>query len=116
MLIALVWMGVASATTLQSPTSSQEEVCPTISVSCGDAKPEETTPITFSASVKGGKPTGQLSYCWTVARGTIKSGQGTAVIEVEAKGQDRQALTGVVNIGGFDPKCAHTASCSTPIP
>ena len=116
MLIALIWMGVASATALQDPTSGQEADCPRISVSCGDAQPDETIPITFSASVIGGKPIREVSYCWTVVGGTIKRGQGTSVIEVEARGRDRQGLTAAVNIGGFDPKCAHTASCSTPIP
>ena len=114
-LIALVCVGVASPSTLQGPTSSQAD-CPHISVSCGDARPEETQPITFSAIITGGKPSGEVSYCWTVAGGTIKSGQGTAIIEVEATGRDRQGLTAAVDIGGFDPHCAHTASCSTPIP
>ncbi len=115
-LITLVWMGVASASALQGLTPGQGADCPRISVSCGDARPEETTPITFSASVTGGKPTREVSYCWTVVGGTIKRGQGTAVIEVEARGRDRQGVTAAVNIGGFDPQCAHTASCSTPVP
>ena len=116
MLVALAWMAVASGTALQGPISGQEADCPRISVSCGDAQPDETIPITFKASVIGGKPIREVSYCWTVVGGTIKRRQGTAVIEVEAKGRDRQGLTAAVNIGGFDPKCAHTASCSTPIP
>jgi hypothetical protein len=114
--MALVWMCIASATALQGPTSGQDADCPRISVSCGEARPDETIPITFSAGVTGGRPIREVSYCWTVSGGTIKRGQGTAVIEVEARGRDRQGLTAAVNIGGFDPKCAHAASCSTPIP
>ena len=116
MLIGLVWIGVASATTLQGPTPAEEGDCPRISVSCADAHPDETAPITFKANVTGGKRTRQISYCWKVSAGTIKSGQGTAVIEVEASGRDRQGLNAVVNIGGFDAKCARNASCSTPLP
>ena len=116
MLIALIWMGMASAIAHQSPTPGQEADCPTISVSCGEAHRDETIPITFNASVIGAKPIREVSYCWTVSAGTIKRGQGTAVIEVEARGRDRQGLTATVSIGGFDPKCAHTASCSTPLP
>jgi len=110
MFIALIWIGVASATALQGPTPGQEADCPTISVSCGEAQPDETIPITFNASVVGGKSIREVSYCWTVVGRTIKRGQGTAGIEVEARGRDRQGLTATVNISGFDPKCAHTAS------
>ena len=116
MLIGLVWIGIASATALQGPTTTPEGDCPRISVSCGDAHSGESTPITFRASVTGGKPTRQISYCWTVSAGTIKSGQGTPVIEVEASGRDRQGLNAVINIGGFDSKCASNASCATPLP
>jgi len=115
MLIAVIWLGVACASALQGTTPGQESDCPSISVSC-DAEPDETLPITFNANVIGGKPFREVSYAWTVVGGTIKKGQGTAVIEVEAKGRDRQALTATVDIAGFDPKCAHVASCSTPIP
>lgn len=116
MLVVLVWIGVGSATAIEGPIPSQGADCPKISVICGEPQPDETIPLTFSASVIGGKPTREVTYCWTVVRGAIKRGQGTKVLEVEAKGRDRQALTALVNIGGFDPKCAHTASCSTAIP
>ena len=116
LLIALLWIGIASTFALQAFTDNQGSDCPRISVTCPDPGHEENTPIRFSASVTGGKPTRELSYCWTVSRGTINKGQGTAVIEVEATGADREGLTATVDIGGFDPKCAHTASCSTAIP
>ena len=81
-----------------------------------ERSPSRNTPIRFSASVTGGKPTRELSYCWTVSKGTIIKGQGTAVIEVETRGKDREGLTATVDIGGLDPNCAHIVSCSSAIP
>jgi len=97
-------------------TENQIQDCPRISVTCPDAGRGGNTPIRFSASVTGGKPMSELSYGWSVSKGTISQGQGTAVIEVEATGMDREGLTATVEIGGFDPLCARVASCSMAIP
>ncbi len=112
-LIFLLLISVATVYALKALTQDQGQDCPRISVTCLDAGPGENAPIRFNASVTGGQPTSEVSYCWTITRGTIKKGQGTAEIEIEAKGADRKGLTATVDIGGFDPKCGHTASCST---
>ena len=115
-LFALLWIGIIPAFALHAFSDNQAPDCPRVSVTCPDAVRPENTPIRFSASVTGGKPTRELSYCWTVSKGTIIKGQGTAVIEVEAKGKDREGLTATVDIGGLDPSCAHIVSCSSAIP
>ena len=64
----------------------------------------------------GGKPRFEVSYNWSVSRGTISFGQGTAVIEVEVTGVDLEGLTASVEINGFEPNCNRVASCSMAIP
>jgi hypothetical protein len=104
-------------TVLQLPVKqNQIPDCPRITVSCPDASPGENKPIRFKASVTGGKPRSEISYNWSVSKGTISFGQGTAVIEVEVKGMDREGLTATVELGGVDPNCNRAASCAWAIP
>jgi hypothetical protein len=62
-----------------------------------------------------GTPVVSETYNWTVSAGTITSGQGTSSITVDTKGLGGQTITATVEIGGLDPTCTKTASCSTPI-
>jgi hypothetical protein len=102
---------------LQQPVKqNQIPDCPRITVTCPDASPGENKPIRFKARVIGGKPVSEISYNWSVSKGTISFGQGTAVIEVEVTGMDREGLTATVEIGGVDPKCNRAFSCAWAIP
>lgn len=110
-LILLFCLGCYSAAVPQTLLGIQAPDCPTISVTCpADSNPGE--PVRFTALVKGGKNIGRLSYRWTVVGGTIKSGQGTNTIEIGSSSLGAGGLTGTVDRGGFDSKCAHSASCS----
>jgi hypothetical protein len=85
--------------------------CPTVSVSC-PSEVEAGQPITFTASVTGeGAPT--PTFNWSVSAGTISSGQGTSTITVDTAGTAGQSVTATVTIGGVDPSCNATASCTT---
>jgi hypothetical protein len=86
--------------------------CPTISVSCTDTV-DQGQPITFTASVVGGA--GSPTYNWSVSAGTISSGQGTSSITVDTAGLGGQTVTATVEVGGIDPACARTASCTTSV-
>ncbi len=86
--------------------------CPTISVSCPADVPQDS-PITFTASVVGEAPS--VTYNWSVSAGTITSGQGTSSIQVDTTGLGGQTVTATVEVGGLDPACARTASCSTQV-
>ncbi len=102
---------------LQLPVKqNQIQDCPRISVTCPDASRGGNTPIRFKASVIGGKPSSEVSYNWSVSKGTISQGQGTAVIGVDVTGVDLEGLTATVEIGGVDPNCKRVASCSLAIP
>jgi hypothetical protein len=89
-------------------------VCPTVSVTCSDAV-DEGQPATFTARFDQGTPTVSETYNWTVSAGTITSGQGTNSITVDTKGLGSQSVTATVEIGGVDPTCNRTASCTTPV-
>jgi hypothetical protein len=79
-------------------------------VSC-PSEVEAAQPITFTASVAGeGAPS--PTYNWSVSAGTISSGQGTSTITVDTTGV-AQSVTATVTIGGVDPSCNATASCTT---
>ena len=85
--------------------------CPTVSVSCPDTAPVDQ-PITFTANVSGGP--GTQTYNWSVSTGTIASGQGTSSITVTGAPAGG-SVTATVELGGLDPNCARTASCTTQI-
>jgi len=82
--------------------------CPTASVSCPSAVSSKQ-PIVFEASVSGGhSPT----YTWSITAGKIISGQGTSKITVDASNLVGQSLTATVTVGGLNPGCRDTASCT----
>jgi len=84
--------------------------CPTVNVSC-PSEVDAGQPITFTASVTGeGAPT--PTFNWSVSAGTISSGQGTSTITVDTTGVG-QSVTATVTVGGVDPSCNATSSCTT---
>jgi len=86
--------------------------CPTVSVSCPDSV-EFNQPITFTASVSGGPEGFTPTYNWSVSAGTISGGQGTSTITVDTAGLGGQPVTATVSLGGADPSCSTTNSCTT---
>ncbi|HZN00248.1 MAG TPA: hypothetical protein VFB70_12680 [Pyrinomonadaceae bacterium] len=88
--------------------------CPTVSVSC-PTDVEADQPITFTASVTGGPEGATWTYNWSVSAGTISSGQGTSTITVDTNGVSASSVTATVNIGGAEPSCNNSASCTTAI-
>jgi hypothetical protein len=89
-------------------------VCPTVNVTC-PSDVSEGGSITFTANFTQGTPQVTPTYNWTVSAGTITSGQGTSTITVDTKGLGGQTVTATVEVGGVDPSCGRTASCSTPV-
>ncbi len=88
--------------------------CPTVSVSC-PSDVDQGSPITFTSSVSGGPPNATATYNWSVSAGTISGGQGTSSITVDTAGTGGQSITATVELGGFDPACSRTASCTTSV-
>jgi hypothetical protein len=82
--------------------------CPTVSVTC-PSDVDLGAPITFNASAGDGT----VTYNWSVSAGTISGGQGTSSITVDTTGLGGQTVTATVEIGGLDPSCSRTASCTT---
>jgi hypothetical protein len=69
--------------------------------------------ITFTADVS--PAVSGATYSWSVSAGTISGGQGTNSITVSTAGLGGQTVTATVDVGGLDPSCTHTASCSTQV-
>jgi len=86
--------------------------CATISVSCPE-EVEDGDPVSFSAYVQLGTPVTPLTYTWTVTGGRIVEGQGTDTIKTDSKGLRGKSITATVELGGIDPSCNRSASCTT---
>jgi hypothetical protein len=86
--------------------------CPTVNVSCPDSV-KVGSPIAVSASV--GSTNASVTYNWSVSAGTISGGQGTSSITVDTAGLGGQTVTATLELGGLDPSCTRTASCSTSV-
>jgi hypothetical protein len=72
---------------------------------------EQGSPATFTAEAISGN----VTYNWSVSAGTITGGQGTASITVDTANLGGQTVTATVEVGGLDPACGRTASCSTAV-
>lgn len=101
----------SSATVTVAECTNCRPPCPTVSVSC-PSQVDPGQPITFTASVSSDA---NVTYNWSVSAGTISSGQGTSTISVDTTGLGGQSVTATLEIGGVDPACARTASCTTAI-
>jgi hypothetical protein len=97
--------------TIANCSDCQPPPCPTVSVSCSDSV-AVGAPITFTANFSG---SGNVTYNWSVSAGAISSGQGTSSITVDTAGLGGQTVTATVELGGLDPSCTRTASCSTSV-
>lgn len=104
----------SSTTVTVANCSDCQPPCPTVSVSC-PSEVDPGAPITFTASVNGGPSNLSVTYNWSVSAGTISGGQGTSSITVDTAGGGGQTVTATVELGGVDPVCSRTASCSTSV-
>ncbi|HEV7744686.1 MAG TPA: hypothetical protein VGO56_06800, partial [Pyrinomonadaceae bacterium] len=102
---------LGSATVMIAACTGCKAPCPNISVSC-PSDLDVGKDITFTASVT---PDTNVTYNWSVSAGTISSGQGTSSITVSSQGLGGQTVTATVEVGGLDPSCSKTASCSTSV-
>jgi len=102
---------VGSTTVTIADCTGCKPPCPTVSVSC-PADVDLGAPITFTASGAGDM---NVTYNWSVSAGTISSGQGTSSITVDSTSLGGQTVTATVELGGLDPSCSRTASCSTSV-
>jgi hypothetical protein len=86
-----------------SAQTNQNSSCPTIDVSGGGAvRPGDT--MTFAANI-GGIDSKTISYQWSVSSGTIISGQGAPVIEVDTTGLTDENITATVEIKDLPEGC-----------
>ena len=96
---------------LCSGCESPIPLCPVVSVSC-PAAVDPKQPITFQANVSGGDSEMKPTYTWSVTAGRIVSGQGTPKITVDISNLGGRSVTATLSLGGVDPACSGTASCT----
>jgi hypothetical protein len=106
--------GSATVTVADCTGCAAPIVCPTVSVSC-PSDIDQGSPITYAASITNGPANVTATYNWSVSAGTISGGQGTSSITVDTAGLGGQSVTATVELGGFDPSCSRTASCTTSV-
>ena len=107
---------VLTVTTVDSGTCDPPPPpCPVIKVSCSDEM-DKSKPFIFSITKIEGKGYTSTSFYWKVNAGRIVKGQNSREIEVTTTGANGfKQITATVEVGGFDPGCVSTVSCSTKI-
>jgi hypothetical protein len=96
------------------PDCEPNIVCPTVTVSCPDSVMDGSSANISATVVSAGTPP-VSTYNWSVSAGTITSGQGTSSITVDTSGKGGSTITATVEVGGPDPSCTRTWSCSVPV-
>jgi len=98
------------------PTLRPDQVtfCPSVNVSAPLHVWDAKQPLRFSASVREEMTKIVPGYRWSISRGTIDGGQGTAEIVVRQTSAEYQPLTATVEIGGYSPACETKASNASP--
>lgn len=88
--------------------------CPIVKVSCPDEL-EKSKPFVFSVLIEG-QGTNEPSFRWKLNAGRIVKGQYGREMEATTTGANGfDDIRATVEIGGFDPSCIMTASCTTKI-
>lgn len=93
------------------PKQLPPPVCPTLALDCPTGQITAGDKITLTATLSGTVPTG-TTFSWTVSAGTITGGQGTNSITVDTTGLAGQTINATASVGGLDPSCTNSASCS----
>jgi hypothetical protein len=90
--------------------------CPVLKVSCPDEL-DKSKPFIFSALIEGDTPRyDPPTYHWKLNAGRIVKGQNEFEIEATTTGANGfDSITATVEVGGYDPSCLMTASCTTRI-
>jgi hypothetical protein len=104
-----------TVTIADCPDCVPDLVCPNVRPDCPTSEVEQGTPVTFSVSVSGGTPAITPTYNWTVSAGRITSGQGSSSITVDTEGTAGTSITATVELGGLDPSCGRTSSCTVAV-
>lgn len=103
-----------SVTIANCPDCVPNIVCPNVTVSCPDSV-MDGSPASISATVVSAGTPPVATYNWSVSGGSITSGQGTSSITVDTTGKGGSTITATVEVGGPDPTCTRTWSCSVPV-
>lgn len=85
--------------------------CPVVKVTCPEEM-DKSKPFVFSVLIEGKG----MTYHWKLNAGTIVKGQNGREIEAMTPGPNGvDSITATVEVGGLDPACQITGSCTTKI-
>ena len=90
--------------------------CPVVNVSCPEEL-EKSKPFLFAAVIEGQAKTDQPpSFRWKLNAGRIVKGQYDREMQATTTGAiGFDSITATVEVGGFDPSCFTSGSCTTKI-
>lgn len=103
---------VAKSLSLEVVPACSDLPCNTLIIECPDDV-EEGQQVIFTARISGGDPTVKPAFNWIISTGKIIKGRGTNIIVVDTRGLAGEALKASLEIIGYPPECANTASCET---
>jgi hypothetical protein len=110
----LLSVALSFTASANKPSENTLSKCPVITVSCPTTEqPYTFTAVLYDAESKSTVSIPNLEYSWTISKGEIASGQGTASMTVDASSTDMRALTATVDVEGLAGECKTRASCTT---
>jgi hypothetical protein len=86
--------------------------CPAVVVEC-PAEIESGKLISFVVKITGGKSYRSVSYSWRTDAGRIVEGEFEKKMTLDLLRFPFEKVTATVGVGGFDPACVTSASCTT---
>jgi hypothetical protein len=91
----------------QLEEQNSTDPCPKISLKGPGGPVREGLPVRLSASMVGGDKKITPMFDWSISAGVIRSGQGTATIEIDTDGAGRdRSIYATLLIGGYSGECA----------
>ncbi len=104
-------LAVGFPRSLQQAQTPPPPKCPSLRIVAPDGQQMLEDIWTFTAWVEEVDSKAKLSYSWTVDRGTINTGQGTAAITINRPDLQKGILV-ILDIEGFPEGCATQAKVS----
>ncbi len=90
--------------------------CPRITLKAPNQPVRDGVPVRIAVNLAGGDGKVAPMFDWSISAGVIRTGQGTASIEVDTTGAGRdRAIYATVLLGGFSPECISSETAIVPI-
>jgi hypothetical protein len=99
-----------------SEDQAQADPCPKIALKAPNQPVREGAPVRLTATLTGGDKKVAPIFDWSLSAGVIRSGQGTASIEVDTSGAGAErSIVATLLIGGFSGECMLSESAAVSV-